>query len=132
MLTPSENGESLHRHSISHGHVQEHEEDMSMSSSITTHHDGDDIDIRGSSDWKFTVLMSDEFYRVIMKWHEETLKHWYRCNEMVPKWNFENQNTSIIRVSLSWILQTDTLGWNIDKIHQETGKLFPNVRFLKL
>ena len=89
--------------------VPEHEEDTSMSSSIT-HHDGDDIDIRGSSDWKFTVLMSSEFYRVVMKWYEETLKHWYRCNEMVPKWNFENHDTFIIRVSLSWIIQTETLG----------------------
>ena len=97
-----------------------------------TRHDGDDIDIRGPSDWKLTVLMSGKFYRVIMKWYEETLKHWYRCNQEVPKWNFEHQNEYIIRVSLSWILQTDTLSWKVEKIHHETGKLFPNVRFLKL
>ena len=109
--------------------VPDHEEDP-MSSSIMCHN-GDDIDIGGPSDWKLTVLMSREFYRVIMKWHEEKLKYWYRCNQTVPIWNFENQNECIIRISLSWILQTDALGWNVDKIHQETGKLFPNVRFLK-
>ena len=46
--------------------VSEHEEEMSMSSSIM-HHDGDDIDIREPSDWKLIVLMSGEFYHVIMK-----------------------------------------------------------------
>ena len=107
------------------------EEEVPTSWSITRH-DGDDIDIRGPSDWKLTVLMSGKFYRVIMKWYEETLKHWYRCNQEVPKWNFEHQNEYIIRVSLSWILQTDTLSWKVEKIHHETGKLFPNVRFLKL
>ena len=111
--------------------VSDHEEEMSMSSSIM-YHDGDDIDIRGPSDWKLTVLMSGEFYRVIMKWYKLTLKHWYRCNETVPTWNFENQKEYIIRISLSWVLQTDTLGWDVQKIHHETGKLFPNVRFLKL
>ena len=92
----------------------------------------DNVYIRGPSEWKFTVLMSGVFYNVVTKWCEETLKHWYRCNETVPMWKFENQKEYIIRVSSSWILQTDTLGWNVEKIHQETGKLFPNVRFLKL
>jgi len=110
--------------------VPKHEE-TPMSSSIVCH-DGDDVDITGSSDWNFTVLMSGKFYRVIMNWYEQTLKHWYRCNETVPTWNFENHDTHIIRISLSWIVQTDTLEWNVQKIHQETGKLFPNVRFLKL
>ena len=110
--------------------VSEQEEDP-IPSSITCHN-GDDVYIGGPSDWKFTVLMSGEFYRITTEWHEETLKHWYRCNQTVPTWNFENQNNYIIRISLSWILQTETLTWNVDKIHQETGKLFPNVRFLKM
>jgi hypothetical protein len=110
--------------------VPVHEEDPKSSSIIN--HDEDNVYIGGPSDWKLTVLMSSEFYRVIMKWYEEKLKHWYRCNQTVPTWNFENQKRSIIRISLSWVLQTDTLGWNVEKIHQETGKLFPNVRFLKL
>ena len=110
--------------------VPQHEEEIPMSSSIM-YHDGDNIYIRGPSDLNFTVLMSGKFYRVIMRWYEQTLKHWYRCNQTVPTWNFEGQNQYIIRVSLSWILQTDALGWDVKKIHQETGKLFPNVRFLK-
>ena len=39
------------------------------------HHNGDDINIGGPSDWKLTVLMSGEFYRVITKWYEEKLKY---------------------------------------------------------
>ena len=109
--------------------VPDHEEDP-MSPSIV-HHNGEDIDIEGPSDWKLTVLMSGDFYRAATKLYEEKLKHWYRCNQTVPVWNFENQDEYIIRISLSWVLQTDTLGWNVKKIHQETGKLFPNVRFLK-
>ena len=92
----------------------------------------DNIYIRGPSEYNLTVLMSGDFYHVILKWYEETLKHWYRCNQTVPIWNFENQDKYIIRVSLSWILETDTMNWKVEKIHQETGKLFPNVRFLKL
>jgi hypothetical protein len=74
---------------------------------------------------KTIVSMSPYFHYEVVNISRTNLKKWYRHNSSVP------QTVRVqVRVNLSWIIQIDTLQWNVDEVYHEIAKLFPHTRFL--
>ena len=72
------------------------------------------------------VTMPLDFYDTIIKWSSKNISTWMSSTRIGPS-SVSRDEFVIIRLSLSWILQRNTLDWYKKQVYNELTKLHPGV-----